>query len=336
MNASLGLSFPDGVGSITKWFLKVANAERCGRMNACRQAARRVLLSMRHGVALSSRTGIDLSALDSGTLCAAGVRLLRCNISADLLFHGGPPPPVELCSHSAAVEGSGNHSAGCTLFAQTPVIAPLSRVGLLWVMAECVMLESTTFSCRTQKVFNFFIIFTGNGFYSVFYSVSLTTADNTQHHCGPYSEQIFKGLGPCDHGDHDTGTLNTLYFALSTSSRCLCQRWNFYTFIFFPKVADNDARIGSRNFYVAIPLKTTAEALSWSVFISLQEQRGGDEVVGRTRSESCCFFFLVWTYSDWKKKKSHGNKDKVQAWHDSSHFPITLNLFYRSWKRNSS
>lgn len=128
-----------------------------------------------HGVALSSRTGIDLSALDFGTLCAAGVCLLRCNISADLLVHGGPPPPVELCSHSAAVEGSGNHSAGCTLFAQTPVIAPLSRVGLLWVMAECVMLESTTFSCRTQKVLFFLKLFLQEMvlFYSVFYSVSL-------------------------------------------------------------------------------------------------------------------------------------------------------------------
>lgn len=147
-------------------------------------------------------------------------------------------PRVELCSHSAAVEGSGNHSAGCTLFAQTPVIAPLSRVGLLWVMAECVMLESTTFSCRTQKVLFFFF----NYFYrkwccfsQSFIQSLLTTADNTQHlpnHCCPYSEQIFKGLGPYGHCDHDTGTLYTLYFALSTSSHCLCQRWNFYAFSF--------------------------------------------------------------------------------------------------------
>lgn len=233
-----GIVFPRWCGIYNEMILKVANAARCRRINACQQAARRVLLSMRHGVALSSRTGIDLSTLDFGTLCAAGVCLLRCNISADLLVHG-VPPAVELCSHSAAVKGSDNHSAGCTLFAQTPGIAPLSRVGLLWVMAECVMLESTTFSCRTQKVLIFLLFLQEMVlFYSFFYSVSLTTADNTQHlpnHCCPYSEQIFKGLGPCGHGDHDTGTLNTLYFALSYQQSLSLSTLEFLYVFFFPR-----------------------------------------------------------------------------------------------------
>lgn len=149
-----GIVFPRWCGIYNEMILKVANAERCGRINACRQAARRVLLSMRHGVALSSRTGIDLSAWLRDLVCCWCVSVALQHLCRPPLPWRAPPP-VELCSHSAAVEGSGNHSAGCTLFAQTPVIAPLSRVGLLWVMAECVMLESTTFSCRTQKVLIF-------------------------------------------------------------------------------------------------------------------------------------------------------------------------------------
>lgn len=113
-----GIVFPRWCGIYNEMILKVADAERCGRINACRQAARRVLLSMRHGVALSSRTGIDLSALDSGTLCAAGVRLLRCNISADLLFHGGPPLPsravLSLCCRGGFRQSLGWLHIVCT------------------------------------------------------------------------------------------------------------------------------------------------------------------------------------------------------------------------------
>lgn len=124
----IGIVFPRWCGMYNEMILKMPNAEICGMIHAGWQGARRVLLSMHHGVAPLSRTGIDLSRPDFGTLCSAGVCLLRCNISADLLVLSAPP--VELCSHSIAMESSGNHSAGCTLFAQTPVIAP-------WVVWAC-------------------------------------------------------------------------------------------------------------------------------------------------------------------------------------------------------
>lgn len=167
MNASLGLSFPDGVGSITE-----------GSTSADRQPD---AFSSQCAMVWRRRQGLEST---SPHLTSGPCVLLVCDstsLPTSSSMAGPPPAPVELCSHSAAVEGSGNHSAGCTLFAQTPVIAPLSRVCLLWVMAECVMLESTTFSCRTQKVLIFSLFFQEMVlFYSVFHSVSLTTADNTQ------------------------------------------------------------------------------------------------------------------------------------------------------------
>lgn len=111
-----------------------------------------------------------------------------CRCVSVALQHLRRPPCPQWAPSWAAAKGSSNHSAGCTLFAQKPVIVPLSRVGLFGLMTPFFHAWICNFLLQDTKSLIFYSSCFCFYFYFLFLQVIiLFYSDN----CCSYSEHFF-------------------------------------------------------------------------------------------------------------------------------------------------